>query len=142
MGETVSGPVSTEKPGPLGERGPLGPSEPAGTTPVLAVSPPVGLAVTTVIVGLALVVAALVVLGSIADGVRGQEVFALDTWATPFFHGIASPAMDAVMNGFTNLGSSLVILPLFIVVAVWLIARRRYRPAAFLAVAGAGSVIL
>jgi len=98
--------------------------------------------VTTVVVGLALVVAALVVLGSIADGVRSQEVFALDTWATPFFHGIASPAMDVVMNGFTDLGSSLVILPIFVVVAVGLVAGRRYRPAVFLTVAGAGSLIL
>jgi undecaprenyl-diphosphatase len=134
--------VTAEKPGPLGERGPLGPSEPAGTTPAPAIPPQLGLAVATVIVGLALVVAALVVLGSIADGVRTQEVFALDTWATPFFHGIASPGMDVVMNGFTDLGTSLVILPIFVVVAVWLIARRRYRPTLFLAVAGTGSFIL
>ncbi len=138
----MTDPLTAEEPGRLGERGPLGPSEPAGTTPAPAVPPQLGLAATTVIVGLAMVVAALVVLGSIADGVRTQEIFALDTWATPFFHGIASPGMDVLMNGFTDLGSNLVILPIFMVVAVWLIARRRYRPAAFLAVAGAGSVIL
>jgi undecaprenyl-diphosphatase len=138
----MSGPLTAEKPGPLGERGPLGPSEPAGTTPAPAIPPQLGLAVTTVIVGLALVVATLVVLGSIADGVRGQEVFALDTWATPFFHSISSPAMDVLMNGFTDLGSSLVIPPLLVIVIVWLAARRRYRPALFLTSASAGSVIL
>ena len=61
--------------------------------------------------GFAGLIASLLVLGSIAEGVRDQEVFALDTWATPFLHGIASPGLDFVMWRLTDIGSSLVIVP-------------------------------
>jgi len=102
----------------------------------------VGLATVTVVAGFAVLVASLVVLGSIAEGVRNQEVFALDTWATPFLHGIASPGLDALMNFLTDLGSILVIPPLFVLVAVWLLSRRRVRACVFLGVASLGSLVL
>ena len=113
------------------------------TAPVARASTPeVGLATVTVVAGFASLVAILVVLGSIAEGVRDQEVFALDTWATPFLHGIASPGLDTVMNLVTDLGSILVIPALFVLVSLWLIVGRRYRSALFLLLASLGSLIL
>jgi undecaprenyl-diphosphatase len=103
---------------------------------------PFGSAMAIVIVGIFGLIASLVVLGSVAADVRDQEVFALDTWATPFLHGIASPSLDAVMNWLTWMGSSAVIVPAFAVVAVLLLWRRRPGAAIFLAVACAGALVL
>ncbi len=134
--------------GPLGEAGPLGSTEPATgnptapTVPKMPSAPEVGLATLTVVAGLAAVIAILIVLGSIAEGVRDQEVFALDTWATPFLHGISSPGLDWVMNRLTDMGSILVIPPLFVLVAIVLVLRHRYRPVLFLTVASLGSLLL
>jgi hypothetical protein len=77
------------------EAGPLGrvdPARPAASATV--VRAPFGSAPAVFVVGLVGLVASLVVLGSVAAGVRSQEVFALDSWATPFLHGIASPGLD------------------------------------------------
>ena len=115
--------------GQLSEHGPLGPSQPATDPPATPPAPEVGLAAMTVVVGFFGLVASLVVLGSIAEGVRDQEVFALDNWATPFLHGISSPGLDAFMNGVTDIGSIYVIPVLFVVVVGWLIWRKRYRAA-------------
>ncbi len=71
-----------------------------------------------------------------------QEVFALDTVATPFLHALASPALDALMQAATFAGSNLVIPPLFVVAVVWLVAIRRRREALFLAIASGGSLAL
>jgi undecaprenyl-diphosphatase len=103
---------------------------------------PVGLATMTVVVGFFALIASLVVLGSIAEGVRSQEVFALDTWATPFLHGIASPGLDALMNALTDVGSIYVIPLLFVIVVAWLLWKRRYGAALFLSVASGGSLVL
>ena len=40
-----------------------------------------------------------------ADRIYDQEAIALDAVANPFLHAISSPALDAVMNGITTLGS-------------------------------------
>jgi membrane-associated phospholipid phosphatase len=96
----------------------------------------------TVVIGLAGLIAILVVLGSIAEGVRDHEVFALDAWATPFLHGIASPALDALMRGLTDMGSSMVIVPIFVVVMALLTRARRYGSTLFLATASGGALIL
>jgi hypothetical protein len=98
---------TTTEAGPLGRVDPAQPASP-GTVP----RPRLGLATLTVVVGFAGLIAVLAVLGSIAEGVRAEEVFALDTWATPFLHGIASPPLDTVMLRLTDIGSSLVIGPL------------------------------
>ena len=126
----------------MGQAGPLGPTEPATGKPPTPTAPELGLATLTVVVGLAAVVASLIVLGSIAEGVRTQEVFALDTWATPFLHGISSPGLDWVMNRLTDMGSILVIPPLFVLVGILLVIRRRYRLVLLLAVASLGSLLL
>lgn len=131
--------------GPTTQSGPLGridPRDPKAAPPKSVRRPPVAVATGTVLIGFAGLVAALVVLGSLADGVRDQEVFALDTWATPFLHSIASPVTDALFNTLTAMGSSLVVLPTFLVAVALLIMRRRYGAGLFLGVALGGSLLI
>src|SRR6266550_9100693 len=117
--------------------------DPSETPPIRTVGrPPAGKATMTVVVGFVALVACLVVLGSIADGVRDQEVFALDTWATPFLHGVASPGLNTLMGLLTDMGSSPVNVPLFMFVMAWLLWKRRYASALFLSVASGGALIL
>ena len=129
--------------GPTTESGPLGPVDPAvASAPASAVRPAARAAGVLVVEGLVALIVSLVVLGSIAEGVRDQEVFALDTWATPYLHGIASPALDALMNGLTTMGSSLVIVPVFVLVMAGLLWKHRYGSALFLGVASGGALVL
>jgi undecaprenyl-diphosphatase len=129
--------------GPTTRSGPLGRVDPAQPAPPGSVPrPAVAVATGTVVVGFGGLIASLVVLGSLANGVRDQEVFALDTWATPFLHGIASPALDWLMNALTTMGSSLVLIPIFVVVAAVLLLRRRFGAALFLGVASAGALVI
>ena len=128
---------------PTQQTGPLGRVDPAGGTP--PGTPPATLTqkgTLTVAVGLVALIASLVVLGSIAEGVRDQEVFALDTWATPFLHGIASTPLNALMETFTTMGSSLIIVPAFIAIIAWLLWSRRFGAALFLTLASGGALIL
>ena len=128
---------------PTKQTGPLGRVDPVGGTPPGTVPRPLSQKGTlTLVVGLAGLIASLVVLGSIAEGVRDQEVFALDTWATPFLHGIATPALDSLMNGLTTMGSSLVIVPTFVLVVAALLATRRHGAALFLTLASGGALAL
>jgi undecaprenyl-diphosphatase len=124
------------------EAGPLGQVARKTAATRTVPQPPTRLATTTVIVGFLAMVASLFVFGSIADGVRSHEVFLLDTWATPFLHALASPGMNALMNGLTDIGSSLVIIPLFVVAVAALMWRRRHGAAAFLAIASGGALAL
>lgn len=125
------------------ESGPLGRVDPPNSEAARPVPrPPLGLATGAILAGVAGMVALLVVLGTIADGVRNQEVFALDTWATPFLHGIQSPAFNALMNGLTAMGSTLIVLPIFVLVAGSLVASKRYGAALFLTVALVGSLAI
>ena len=131
--------------GPTTRAGPLGridPKDPKAAPPKSVPRPPVAVATGTVLIGFAGLVAALVVLGSLADGVRDQEVFALDTWATPFLHSISSPLTDALFNSLTAMGSSLVVLPIFLVAVALLVMRRRYGASLFLSVALGGSLVI
>jgi len=140
---SVSESGSTVDAGPTTEAGPLGRVDPVSPTPPGTVPrPPLGTATMTVVVGFAALVAILIVFGSIAEAVRAQEVFGLDTWATPFLHGIASPGLDALMNALTDIGSSLVIVPILFVVGAWLLRKQRYGAALFLSVASVGSLVL
>ena len=129
--------------GPTTEAGPLGRVDPIKPAPAGTVAPPpLGLATITVVVGFVGLIASLIVLGSIAEGVRAQEVFALDTWATPFLHGIASPGLDTLMGGLTDMGTALVILPIFVLVVAWLLRTGRSGSAIFLGVASGGGLVL
>lgn len=131
--------------GPTTEAGPLGrvdPKRPETAPPGTVPRPKLSVATGTVVLGFVGLIVTLLVFGTIADGVREQEVFALDTWATPFLHGISSPLLDTVMNATTSMGSSLVVLPIFAAVAVALVLRRRYGALLFLSVALAGSLVI
>ena len=135
-GSRVDAGTKTES-GPLGRVDPPRPAPP-GTVP----RPPVGTATLTIVVGLAALSALLVVLGFVAEAIRQQEVFILDTTATPFLHGIQSPFMDALMNTLTTIGSSFVIPPIFVVTVILLARKRRFGAATFLGVAAIGGVII
>jgi len=129
--------------GPATEGGPL--ARVAAVSPAMSapeVRPPAALATITVVVGFAGLIASLVVLGVVAEGVRTQEVFALDTWATPFLHGIASPSLDALMNALTDIGTVPVIGPILAVAVAWLGWKRRYGAALFLGITSGGSLLL
>lgn len=130
--------------GPKTQSGPLGRVDPKHpkTTQAPVPRPPLGLATGALLIGVAGMVAILVVLGSIADGVRDQEVFFLDTWATPFLHGIQSPAFNALMTGLTAMGSTIIVLPVFVLVAGALAVTRRYGATVFLTVALVGSLAI
>jgi undecaprenyl-diphosphatase len=132
---TPAGP--TTQAGPLGRVDAIDPKD-AG----VVVRPSPGKATMMVVVGFVALIASLLVLGSIAEAIRAQEVFALDGWATPFLHGIASPGLDTLMQRLTDIGSNLVIIPIFIAVCAWLIWKRRYGAALFLGVASGGALIL
>jgi len=95
-----------------------------------------------VAIGFVALLVCMVALGFLAEGVREQEVFALDTLATPLLHAQASPQLDGLMNAATFVGSNFVIPPLFVVAEVWLLAIRRPREALFLALASGGSLLL
>lgn len=134
---------STVDAGPKTEAGPLGRVDPIDPqAPAKVLRPPVADATARILLGFAGLVVSLLVLGSIAEGLRTQEVFALDTWATPFLHGIASPALDFAMLRLTDIGSSLVIVPAFAVAIALLIRSMRYGAALFLAVVCGGSLVI
>jgi undecaprenyl-diphosphatase len=135
-GSRVDAGTQTES-GPLGRVDPPKPAPP-GTVP----RPPLGTATLTIVVGLAVLIAVLVILGFVAEAIRQQEVFLLDTTATPFLHGIQSPFMDGLMNTLTTIGSSFVLVPLFVVAVILLTRRRRFGAATFLGVATVGGVII
>jgi undecaprenyl-diphosphatase len=84
--------------------------------------------------------ASLLVLGAIAEDVHEQEANALDALATPLLHALSNPTLDAIMAALTDLGSTIVVAPLFVVALVLLIWRRHRREALFLAVSMAGSL--
>ncbi len=106
------------------------------------VAAPIGTATLTVLVGFLALAGCLILLGSLAEDIRSQEVNALDTLATPFLHGLASPGLDQVMILITTLGSNLVIPPLFVLTVAWLAWLRRPREGLFLAIASGGSLVL
>ena len=78
----------------------------------------------------------------VADRIYGRDTSALDTAANPFLHSIASPGLDLVMTGITNLGSIPVVAFLFIVAEALLLYSGYRARALFLAVAIGGSVAL
>ena len=115
--------------------GPLGPSRAAGDRRAMTRQ------TVLLLVGLVGLLACMVVFGVLAEGVRAQEASALDAWASPFFHSMASPTMDVVMNGATFLGSDLTLVPLLIVVVAYLVWRGHRREALFMVLAYGGSVV-
>ena len=118
----------SRKPGPLGPT--HGPADHASKTRQTVL----------LLLGLLGLLACLVVFGILAEDVRAQEASALDALATPFLHSLASPTLDAVMNGATFLGSDLTLAPVLIVTVVYLLSLGHRREAVFVLVALGGSV--
>lgn len=136
-GSRVDAGAKTES-GPLGR---IDPKDPKAGGTVVARAP--GRVVSAVVVaGFVGLIGSLFLLGTIADGVRDQEVFVLDAWATPFLHSIATPTLDAVMTGLTTMGSALVLIPIYIVVVVALIVQRRSGAALFFSIASGGALVI
>jgi membrane-associated phospholipid phosphatase len=119
------------------------PADPTSAGPLPARrGAPASRASLTVFAGFVALAACLVVLGVIAEDLRAQEVFTLDTLATPFMHSLASPPLDALMNAATFLGSTYSIPPLFVLAVIALVRARRPGAALFLTVASGGSLLL
>lgn len=92
--------------------------------------------------GFIAIFAGLLVLGAIAEDVHEQEANALDALVTPLLHGLSNPALDGIMGAFTEVGSTVVVVPLLAVALAVLAWRRHRREALFLVVAMAGSLAL
>lgn len=116
-------------------------SSSAGPLPA-AVGAPAKSASLVLVSGFAALVACLFVFGTVAEGIRDNEVFILDTLATPFLHGLANPTLDTIMSTATAIGSVAVIPLLFAIAIVVLIAARRYGAALFLTVSSVGALLL
>jgi undecaprenyl-diphosphatase len=95
-----------------------------------------------VVGGFVALFACLLVFGAIAEDVHEQEANALDALATPLLHGLSNPILDAIMRALTDLGSTIVVVPLFVVALALLIWRRHRREALFLAASMAGSLVI
>jgi undecaprenyl-diphosphatase len=119
------------------------PADPTSAGPLPAqVGAPAPAASAMLLIGFFGLAACLVLFGILAEGIRDQEVYTLDVWANPFFHGLASPFMDTVMNAATFAGSNLFIPPLFVIAIAILIRIHRPGAALFLTVTSGGSLLL
>jgi undecaprenyl-diphosphatase len=108
-----------------------------------AASPVVASATRRLLAGFAATVICLIVLGVLAAIIRRQQLNGLDAAISPFLHGFSSPALDAVMEAATFVGSDPVLIGLLIVVlAVLVIGHRPRRELLFLIVALVGSIAL
>ena len=142
VSEGPEAPAGSAEGGPLGEDAGNEPGHGPSTAPQPPTKRELGLATATVLIGFAILAACLFVFGSLAEDVRSKDVFALDAWATPFLHGIASPAMDTAMNAITTLGTVFVILPALVIFGAWLLRTGRVRSVGFLVVGILGSLVL
>jgi undecaprenyl-diphosphatase len=84
----------------------------------------------------------LIGLGALAAAVQRDEVNALDRYASPFLHGLASPGVDAVMFSASLIGSNIVLIPLAVASVAVLAYRRLRRAALWVATAAFGSIAL
>ena len=100
------------------------------------------LATAIVVAGFFGLVIGLVVFGSLAVEIRGQELNALDSIATPFLHDRASPIRDFIMMAATFIGSDYVILPVLGVALALLVRKGHVRESVFLGVAVGGSAMV
>jgi undecaprenyl-diphosphatase len=93
------------------------------------------------VIGLVGLFVCLLILALLAQIVQRQEADALDAFATPFLHRMASPALDAAMNAASFIGSDSTIVPVAVLMAAGLFWAHRRREGLFLAAALAGSLI-
>ena len=142
MTEGPPAPAGSAEGGPLGGDPGQDPASGQGAPVTPGTARQLGLATATVVIGFAILTACLIVFGSLARDIRARDVFFVDAWATPFLHGIASPAMDTVMNAFTTLGTAFVVVPALVILGAWLLRTGRVRSIAFLVAAVLGSLVL
>lgn len=114
----------------------------ADAPPIKAPSTPDRLGVAQLVVGFGIALAAMLAFAVVAVNLTDQEAVALDDFANPFLHSIASPTLDVVMTGITNLGSAPVLGVLLVLVEAVLLYRRDRAKALFLVAAIGGSVAL
>jgi hypothetical protein len=120
-----------------GPAGPLGSTTPAPTDARANSSRTILL-----VIGLAGLSVCLFAFGVLADDVRSQESGFLDAAVTPFFHGLAPPPLDAVMNAATFTGSDPTLLIVLAIAVITLAWWGRRREELFLVVALAGNLIV
>lgn len=143
MTDQTSRPTSNRDPNWRADGEPRLPADRTSAGPLPApVGPPAPAASILLFAGFFALIGLLVVLGTLAEGIRDQEVYTLDQIATPFLHAAAAPALDAIMNAATFAGSSLCIVPLFLLAIVVLLRIGRPGAAAFLSVASVGSLLI
>lgn len=80
--------------------------------------------------------------GTLAEEVVEQEGFFFDLPVLQSVHGHATPLYDRIMLFFTALGSRWVMIPLAVLIALVLVARRRWASAVFWGLAVGGGVLL
>lgn len=93
-------------------------------------------------VGFALALLALSVFGWLAENVYDEEATIIDDSLGPYLYGPSVPALDTAMRLASLVGSIVVIGPLVVLAAVWLLRLGRAREALFLAVSLVGGVVL
>ena len=93
------------------------------------------------VVGLVGLFVCLLILALLAQIVQRQEADALDAFATPFLHRMASPALDAAMNTASFVGSDSTIVPGAVVIAAALFWAGRRREGLFVAAVLGGSLV-
>ena len=87
-------------------------------------------------------VVTLVAFVAIAEVARQPGIPPLDAWGTARLHELANPSLDLLMSAVTSLGSTLVLASVAGLAIVLLLAGGRGVPAAFVAVALVGSLVL
>lgn len=93
-------------------------------------------------VGFLTAVAMLLIFGFLAEDVYERETIALDTRASFFVHGFATPALDTLMRSLSFVGSWPVLVALLLIAVLWLLRAHRRREAAFLILALGGGTLL
>lgn len=84
----------------------------------------------------------LLVFGHLAEDVLEKEVFSFDRPVLIFMHSHATQGLDMVMVFITRVGSSLVLIPLNVLVFSLLLYRKRRKEALFWALAVVGTAVL
>lgn len=124
------------KTGPANDKGPLG-----RTPPDASDERSLQLRSSLLLFGIAGLLACLLTFGLLAQVIQRQELDALDRFASPFLHGLASPPLDFLMNAATFVGTDVTLIAIAAVVTVWLFWRGRRRESTFIVAVLGGSVI-
>ncbi len=119
------------------QTGPLGPAP--SDAPVDRIAPWRSV---LLVVGLVGVFVCLLILALLAEIVQRQEADALDAFATPFLHRMASPELDAAMNAASFVGTDGTLVAAAVVIVAVLAWRGRRREALFLVAVLGGSILV